>query len=78
MTEGRLDNFRETMREIVNIKNGIIPEDAQEDDFLETPETSVVRSIENHEMSMVSLNASVADRGNVSSRRKFSHVDLKN
>lgn len=31
MTHGRLDSFRDTLKEIVDIKNGIQPEDCAED-----------------------------------------------
>ena len=43
MTEGRLDDFRDTLKEIVNIKNGILPEDAEAEDFLELTEPSVMQ-----------------------------------
>ena len=35
MTQERLYDFRKTMHEIVGVKNGILPSDANEDDFIE-------------------------------------------
>lgn len=43
MTEGRLDDFRDTLKEIVNIKNGILPDDSLPEDFTEVAEPSLLQ-----------------------------------